>query len=126
MKLVLDTSIIIDYLRDGKTGGAFFNEEQEDVIFYLPTIVIFELLSGQSTKIPTKLKIINEFIKYFQRLELTESIAERAGTIYRDVTTKLEVPDYIIAASALEIGGTVVTLNTKHFQQIPGISIYPL
>ncbi|HCB23099.1 TPA: VapC toxin family PIN domain ribonuclease, partial [Candidatus Daviesbacteria bacterium] len=120
MRLVLDTSIIIDYLRDGKIGVAFFNEEQEDITFYLPTIVIFELLSGQSTKIPTKLKIINEFLKYFQRIELTESIAERAGKIYRDITAKLEVPDYIIAASALEIGGTVVTLNTKHFQQIPG------
>lgn len=126
MKLVLDTSIIIDYLRNDKRGVAFFNKEQEDIAFYLPTIVIFELFSGKSTQNFAKLKIIIDFIRYFQRIELTESIAERAGQIYRDISTTLQVPDYIIGASALEIGGMVVTLNRKHFEQIPNLAIYPL
>lgn len=126
MKLVLDTSIIIDYLRDGKKGVEFFDKERVISEFYLPTIVIFELFSGKSTQNFTALEIVNDFIKFFQRIELTESIAEQAGKIYRDVSTSLQVPDYIIAASALEVNATVVTLNKKHFEQIPNISIYPL
>lgn len=126
MKLVLDTSIIIDYLRNGNKGREFFNAERAIADFYLPTIVIFELFSGKSTQSPATLKLISDFIKFFQRLELTESIAEQAGKIYRDTTTSLQVPDYIIGASALEVGGTVVTLNKKDFKQIPNLSIYPL
>jgi predicted nucleic acid-binding protein len=125
MNLVLDTSIIIDYLRNGKEGVAFFQEEGVDVAFYIPTIVIFELLSGQSTKDPEKLKLINEFLRFFTRIDLTESIAERAGEIYRDISKTLQVPDYVVAASALEIGGTVVTLNKKHFAQITHLKLYP-
>lgn len=126
MKLVLDTSIIVDFLRGGKIGAAFFNEEREDIAFYLPTIVVFELLSGQSTKDPIKLKKINDLIKHFQKVELTESIAKRGGIIYRDITPNLDVPDYIIAASALEIDGAVVTINRKHFEQIPNLTLFPL
>lgn len=124
MNLVLDTSIVIDYLRNGEVGVAFFQEERADAAFYIPTIVIFELLSGQSTKDPAKLKSISEFLSFFTRIDLTESIAERAGEIYRDISKTLQVPDYIVAASALEIGGTVVTLNKKHFAQIPHLKLY--
>lgn len=126
MKLILDTSIIIDYLRNGKQGREFFDAERSIADFYLPTVVIFELFSGKSTQSPATLKLISDFIKFFQRVELTESIAEQAGKIYRDTTTSLQVPDYIIGASALEVGGTVVTLNKKDFEQIPHLSIYPL
>lgn len=126
MKLVLDTSIIIDYLRNGKQGIEFFNKERAISEFFLPTIVIFELFSGKSTLNITALEIVNDFIKFFQRIELNENIAERAGKIYRDSTTFLQVPDYIIGASALEINAQVVTLNKKHFAQIPNINLYPL
>lgn len=126
MKLVLDTSIIIDYLRGGKKGKEFFDAERAIADFYLPTIVIFELFSGKSTQNFSALEIVNDFIKFFQRIELTESIAEQAGKIYRDATTSLQVPDYIIGATALEVGGIVVTLNQKHFEQIPNIDLYPI
>lgn len=124
MKLVLDTSIIIDYLRNGKVGVEFFNKVAEDTVFFIPTIVIFELFSGQSTKDPQKLKKIIDFIEYFQKIELTETIAQKAGEIYRDLSSTLQPPDYIIAASALETGGVVVTLNKKHFEPIPNLKLY--
>ena len=124
MKLVLDTSIIIDYLRNGQTGINFFDNIAEDVIFFIPTIVIFELFSGKSTINPEKLNKILDFMESFQRVELTETIAQRAGELYRDISTTLQVPDYIIAASTLEIGGEVVTLNKKHFMEIPNLKLY--
>lgn len=125
MKLVIDTSIVIDYLRNGAAGIQFF-EEKKEVDFFLPTIVIFELFSGKSTQSKKVQQKIISFIEYFQRVEFTEEIAIKAGELYRDVNKTLQISDYIIAASALTIGGVVVTLNKRHFEQIPNLILYPL
>lgn len=124
MNLVVDTSIIIDYLRGGDKWENLLLGMKESVIFYLPTIVVFELFSGQSSKKPQIAQDLVDFTKKFQKIELTERIAQRAGELYRDIHAKLEVPDYIIAASALEERAKVVTLNRKHFEKIPGVDLY--
>ena len=124
MKLVLDTSIIIDYLRGGNLWETVLTKVNKETIFYVPTIVIYELFSGESTRNTKTVDKINIFLKYFERIELTEQIATDAGQLYRDGKRKVGVADYIIAASALSIRASVLTLNTKHFQQIPGLDIY--
>ena len=126
MKIVVDSSIIIDYLRGGKKWDEFMDSAPRDAQLFLPTVVIFELFSGSSTRNGGKLQEMVTFIHEFQRIDLSESIAKTAGELFRDAKTKIQAADYIIAASALEIGGVVVTLNKKHFQQIPGLSVYPL
>lgn len=126
MKLIIDTSILIDYLRSGSRGEHFFEEIKKEAKFFLPTIVTFELFAGKSTQDRDVRQKITAFMKYFERIELTEEIARKAGELYRDVNKTLDIPDYIIAASALEIGGVVVTLNRKHFEQIPNLTLYPL
>lgn len=128
MKIVVDTSILIDYLRGGKRGGQFIEEVEgdDDSELFLPTIVVFELFSGQSTKSPIVVTKILNLLKFFQRIELTEEIAIQAGQLYRDTKKTLQVPDYIIAASAVQINAQVATLNQRHFEQIPNINLYPL
>lgn len=37
----------------------------------------------------------------------------------------MQVLDYIVAASALQIGRVVLTLDKKHFEKIPGLNLYP-
>lgn len=127
MKIIIDSSVFIDSLRGGKAADVIFNKiEKLDVEIFIPTIVIFELLSGQSSKKSLIRAKITNLIRNFERIELTEEIAVRAGALYRQFGKHIGVSDYIIAASALEIGGTVITLNKKHFQQILGLQIYPL
>ncbi len=126
MKIVVDSSIIIDYLRGGKKWAEFIDHAERDVQLFLPTIVIFELFSGSSTKNISKLKEMLTFIREFQRIDLNESIAQVSGEFFRDSKTKIQVADYIIATSALSINATVLTLNQKHFAQISHLSLYPL
>ena len=127
MKLVIDTSVLIDNLRGGIVWKTIVDDiESKNAELFMPTIVVFELFSGRSSQDSSMVNKINKLLEKFQRIELTEKIAKRAGELYRDISKTLEVPDYIIAASALSIGGTVVTLNKKHFEQIPGVSLYPL
>ena len=127
MKFVIDSSVFIDYLRRGLTAGQLFDSlEEQNADLFIPTIVIFELFSGKSTKNPSTRSKMSNFIKDFKRVELTEEVAVRAGELYRDIGKHISAQDYIIAASAIEIGATVVTLNTKHFEKVPNLPVYPL
>lgn len=124
MELVCDTSILIDKLRGGKKWDEFVESVEDDVNLYLPTIVVFELYSGKSTKSAVEVEKLNKVTKHFERVDLSEQIAVRAGGIYRDGVKDLQVPDYVIAATALELGAEVVTLNRKHFEKVPGVKIF--
>lgn len=128
MKIIVDSSIVIDYLRGGKKWEDFlsFAKSEEDVQLYLPTIVIFELYSGTSPKRAKKLQEMIYFISQFQRIDLDENIARVAGELFRNTKHRIGAADYIIAASAIQINAAVLTLNKKHFEQIPNILIYPL
>lgn len=128
MRLLADTSILIDYLRGGSKGQQFIGkiEDNNEVELFIPTIVVFELFSGESTQNPKVAARITDLLRFFQKVDLDENIAKNAGQLYRDSRIKLQVSDYIIAASALHLNAEVVTLNKKHFEQIPNINIYPL
>ena len=125
MKLIIDTSILIDNLRGGTAFDNILDAiERDNAELLLPTVVLFELYSGRSTQNKSITDKISKLLKHFQRIQLTESIAIRAGVLFRDMSKQLGAADYIIAASALETGGEVVTLNRKHFEQIPQLHLY--
>lgn len=127
MNYIFDTSIVIDALRQNKKAENIFSEFEEiDGYIFVSSVTIFELFSGKSSKDKKQKDAINDFLKYFTDIDVNIKIAKMAGEIYRDNTKDLGVPDYIIAATAIEIGAQVVTLNTKHFKKIPGLSIYSI
>ena len=123
MKIVIDSSILIDYLRGGTKWQDFLRVSPRNAEFFLPTIVHFELFSGKSSKKSIVVKDILNLLKQFTHIELTETIAIKAGELCRDIGTHIDPEDYIIAASALELGATVLTLNKKHFEQIPYLAL---
>lgn len=60
---------------------------------------------------------------------LTLEIARLAGRIHGEqmrLGIAIDFPDLIIGTTALHIGFSVVTLNAKHFQAIPGLSTVQL
>jgi predicted nucleic acid-binding protein len=124
MNLVVDTSILIDHLRGGNTWKKIVAENGENLKLFVPTIVIFELFSGQSTRDPSMIVKIYQLLDNFQRVQLDENIAKIAGELFRDLKKHIQISDYIIAATALSTNTTVLTLNRKHFEQIPGLAIY--
>lgn len=68
---------------------------------------------------------VYKLLANFQRIDLDEDIAKKAGELFRDIKRTVLVPDYIVAASALQIGRVVLTLNKKHFEKIPDFNLYP-
>jgi predicted nucleic acid-binding protein len=60
---------------------------------------------------------------------LTLEVARLAGRIHGEQMSQgasIDFPDLIIGATALYLGFEVVTLNVRHFQKIPGLSILSL
>ena len=126
MSLIFDTSVLIDNLRGGTFLQKVLQSLEKKKTLLLPSIVLMEIFSGTSTRKKEIILKVKKLTELFEKIELDEIISTRAGILVRDLEMTLEVPDYIIAATALELGASIVTLNKKHFEKIPGISIYPL
>ncbi|MBI2621853.1 MAG: PIN domain-containing protein, partial [Candidatus Levybacteria bacterium] len=94
MKVIIDSSILIDYFRGGIKWQEFLEDVPKDVELFLPTIVIFELFSGKSTKKNGVAKDILNLLKQFIPIELTSGIAIKAGELYRDVGSRIDPADY--------------------------------
>jgi len=76
-----------------------------------------ELFAGSYVDEPVARLLLAAMIE----LPITRSIAEAAGRLRR--RTQIQVPDALIAATALEHSLELVTRNTRHFAQIPGLVV---
>jgi predicted nucleic acid-binding protein len=60
---------------------------------------------------------------------LTLEVARLAGRIHGEQMgqgVRIHFPDLIIGATALHLGFAVVTLNVRHFQVLPAVSVVQL
>ncbi len=124
---LLDTSVIIEYLR-GK-------QHTVDLINDLPgetsssVICLSELYEGiyHSRQPKKNKKIIHDFFRGLNEVHnLTAQIAERFGQIRAKLRQKgqmIEDLDIFIAATCLEHGSILVTRNKKHFERISNLNL---
>jgi tRNA(fMet)-specific endonuclease VapC len=126
MKLVFDTNILIDHLRGGEVFSKLAERIEEDTDLYLPSITVMELFAGRSSGDNKVERKILALLRNFQIVGFDMEIAQAAGEIYRDGNQQLEVPDYIVAATALKLKAEIVTLNEKHFKLISGVELFEL
>lgn len=124
VKVVIDSSLIIEKIR---TDGGLFDsliELQSDnkVVLLMSVVTIAELWAGQSMSKKMEIESVNEITKYIKRLIVNEDIAKMSGEIVRKY--KIGAMDAIIAASTLEDGAELATLNLKHFKMIKGLKLY--
>jgi tRNA(fMet)-specific endonuclease VapC len=122
--MVIDTSIFIEYLRSKDRTNTALAKLPTETVLYFSSITAFELYSG-ATDIK-KRQDIDTLLQGVFILPLNTDIAKNAGFIYQDLRRRgnmIEVTDILIAATALENDLPIKTLNTNHFQRIPGLVI---
>ena len=124
MKLLLDTSIVIDYLRrKDRESTKLVEIVREHHHLYISIITHTELFSGKSIwENEKRYETLEKLCLGFTILPVEEDISMKAGKIRAYYPTDLF--DAIIAATALHNNIPLVTLNTKDFEKIEGLELF--
>lgn len=123
--IFLDTNILIEIFK-GNPGIIKIVQGLDPTSLALSSITEMELYYGALSKL--ELQRIKKNLRHFDIYHLTTSISTTA-TILIEKHSKshnLQIPDALIAATAMENGAELLTLNIKDFQYIDGLRLYKL
>ena len=127
MKYMIDTDIVIAYLRGVPCVVDKFTNISIDEI-YISSMTKAELLIGpknlKGKRAINALKTVTDFIKFIEIIPFDSTCAE----IFADISfslkksgTKIGDADIIIAATTIKTKSTLVTHNQKHFSRIKAL-----
>ena len=120
MQIILDTSVIIEIERKNQSIIAKIEELRKDYPAYplISFITYAEFLEGVYEKSDKNKQKARNFISLFEVIQTTKRTAE--NLVFLKKKYEFPVPDLLIAAQVMEIGGTLVTKD-KDFEQITEI-----
>ena len=108
MKAVLDTNILVDYLRGMPQAKEEIERYEEPHIGLISWIEI--LVGAQDAEEEQELRA---FLREFVLQQITQGVAQRAIDLRRQY--RMRLPDALIWATALELGHILVTRNSRDF-----------
>lgn len=130
MKLLLDSSAIIEFLRGNQKVREVMGNADS---LYTSPICTYEVLVGEKYNelrgIGSSYQRALGIFAKTKMLHLTSSNARSAAEITARLMlngTKVNDLDVLIASQALSIGAVVLTTNVKHFEAIKEITDLPI
>lgn len=117
---LLDTDIVIDYLRRRPEAVAFTRSLSARPL--LSAITVGELCAGvRDVRERVELESV---LSAFRVLPVTREIATRGGLLRRQyrATHGVQLSDAVIAATAEVSGAELQTLNVKHYPMFPNLA----
>ena len=118
---LIDTNIIADYL--GARLPAKSLDKVHRIINSSPFTSVICKIEALSYNFPEDgLKHAESFFDYLNVLDLSDDIVRETIKIRRKI--RIKTPDAIIAATAKVKNLTLVTRNTKDFENIPLLKLY--
>lgn len=116
VKAVIDTNILVDYLR-GIPESAL-----ELALYQNPAISVISWIEIMAGTMPSTEPSARAFLKTFDLHPLNEEVAERAAQIRK--SKRVKMPDAIIWATAEVHQSILVTRNTRDFDpKLPGVRV---
>ncbi|HLZ52536.1 MAG TPA: PIN domain-containing protein [Candidatus Acidoferrum sp.] len=137
MGVILDSSVLIAGERRGESVRQILQRVQAtlgEVDSALSVVTIVELTHGihraKSDADRERRRAFSEELRRDMVVHpVTVEIAELAGLIEGEQAARgisIAFEDLLIGATALHVGYDVVTLNLRHFKQIPGLTVLQL
>jgi predicted nucleic acid-binding protein len=119
--LVIDSDVLIDYLRDRPQAVAFLEGSKQPLA--ASVITVAELYAG--VREGEERQRLDAFFAAFTVLPLNQQPAQRAGLWRRQYAPShgTGLADALIAASAEAAGATLVTLNRRHFPMLAEVLV---
>ena len=125
-KVLVDTSVIIDFLRrKDKENSVFYKtffKEKDKPTISLTTIT--ELWAGKSMEKKESLKFVEGLVGNCEILPPSLNTAKLAGKILRRSNYQISFQDAQIASLALENNLLLLTLDKKDFRRIKKIKYF--
>lgn len=121
--LLIDTDVLVDYLRGVPSAVSFLENVMTHSMCFLSTITIAELYVG--VREGKERPVLDQFIQEFQLAVLNKKIAQQGGLFKRDYGKShgLGLADAVIAATAVSLNAQLVTLNKKHFPMLKDVYV---
>ncbi len=117
---IVDSNVLIDASRKRTTALEFLAKAAEAGAVASSVLVRTELWVGAKAN---EIDRIADLLDQIEWHEVTMSIADLAGQVgvpYRR-SHDLSTVDLILAATAIELGGSLATLNVRDFPMFPGL-----
>ena len=125
LNYLLDTCILIDYLRGEPSIYDIFVNDRE-IKLSMSTITMMELMIGALNK-----REVNYIQKAFKKIDIIyidetiSKIAENLIITYSK-SHNLQIDDALIAATSISKDMKLITYNISDFRYIPNIQLYQL
>jgi predicted nucleic acid-binding protein len=118
--LIVDTDVLVDFLRGNSLAVSFINSNVRRVI--LSPVVVAELYAG--AKGTAEHATLDALMSLFRVSPVTGQIGRAAGLYKRDYGKShgTGIIDCIVAATADAESADVATLNVKHFPMLSGLA----
>lgn len=117
--LLVDTDIVIDFLRGYEQAVSFFKNNLDSIHFSAITVAeIYAGVRGRKEEIAAE-----HLFSIFPVIETSKKIAVKAGKYTNQYlkSHSIELPDAIIAATCIISELELNTLNIKHFPMFKGL-----
>jgi len=118
--LLLDTDVLVDYLRGHDAAISYVKAHADRVV--ISVITIAELYAG--VRDDAESRELDEFLRLFPHLPVTTDIA-RAGGLHKRRYARshgVGLADGLLAATAEAHGAELKTLNVKHYPVFAGLT----
>lgn len=119
---LIDTNVIIDYISNNFTGTA---EKRLDVLFngfFQYSIISRMEFLGYKKATIEEIRDFGGFLDTGEQFIVDMPVSDKVIEISR-IITKKNLPDLIIAATALVNNCTLLTRNIADFKNIPGLIV---
>jgi len=127
MKFLLDTDTCIYLLKKHPKTLTRFRVENASNLG-ISSVTVFELLTGvEKCEDPQRERSKLDMLRAgLQTFDFDEAAASAAAKVRAALERKGQVIgpyDALLAGHALELGRTMVTLNTREFKRVPGLKV---
>ena len=123
MKILLDTSVLIDHLRGHKGAtDALMHAVDEGAELWSVAVVRAELLAGMRESERQRTFALLDALRW---IGVDTQLADQAGELARQWLRShrhIDTVDYVVAAAARSIGAELWTRNIKHFPMFDGLA----
>jgi predicted nucleic acid-binding protein len=119
--LLLDTDVLVDYLRSQKDAVGYLEEQTAPLI--VSSITVAELYAG--VRDGKERRILERFLLAFEIIPVDEEISKAGGLLRRDYGPShgVGLADALIAATAKVRKVILVTLNRRHLPMINEVQV---